>query len=403
MKNLRELWGARFFQYMTEFQRYMKYVFTGHLAIVLMFAIGAAGYAYSEWLKEVPTDFPAALLAALLIGGAVTYSPPVTLLKPADLVYFLPMETKLHRYLGQALRWTKFSQLPLPIILYIISLPLLTATETGSKLLLIWLLVFIVVLKWLFVEIEFYYRFAFRGETVWLDRALRFLCAALFIYIWLSSYAYLVVVFAILIGIYTVYMRKLSAQNPFPFEHFIMVEQNRMMRFYRFANYFTDVPHLKGSISRRAWLGFLMGPSKFGQTSSHSYLIRRTFIRTDDTFWLWVRLTTLSALGALFITFPIVVLIFSGALAFATSIQLIHALRAGDEFRMDMLFPEGQETRATAIQKTVRIIQWLQAFLVMVAGLYLYGLSATPFLLAVAIIVISEMTIRLSKGKKEAF
>ena len=42
--------------------------------------------------------------------------------------------------------------------------------------------------------------------------------------------------------------------KPFPYDHFISLEQNRMMRFYRFANYFTDVPHLKGSVSRRAGL-----------------------------------------------------------------------------------------------------------------------------------------------------
>ena len=74
-------------------------------------------------------------------------------------------------------------------------------------------------------------------------------------------------------------------------------------------------------------------------------LIRRTFIRTDDIFWLWVRLTALSALGAIFIPFPIVVFIFAGALAFASAVQLIHALRAGDDFRMDMLFPEKEDTR----------------------------------------------------------
>ncbi len=59
MNNLREIWGNRFVHYMTEFQRYMKFVFTGHLAIVLVFTIGAGGFAYSEWLKEVPADFSA--------------------------------------------------------------------------------------------------------------------------------------------------------------------------------------------------------------------------------------------------------------------------------------------------------------------------------------------------------
>ena len=378
----------------------MKYVFTGHLAIVFVFTLGAGGYAYSEWLKEVPTDFPAALLVAILIGAALTFSPTVTLLKPADSVYLLPLETKLQSYLGQALRWSMFSQLPLPFIIYIVALPLLSATETGSKMILIWLAVFIFALKWLFVEIEFYFRYALGGEKVWRDRAIRFLLAALFIYIWLSPYLYFVIVLAVLMGIYATYWRKAKTQKPFPYDHFISLEQNRMMRFYRFANYFTDVPHLKGSISRRAWLGFLMGTPKFGQAASQAFLVRRTFIRTDDTFWLWVRLTTISIIGALFIPYPVVVYIFAGALAFASSIQLVYALRAGDEFRMDMLFPERADTRPTAINKTVRTVQWLQALLVMISGFFLFGFSVTPFILGLVVFVVSEATIRLAKEKK---
>lgn len=399
MKNLRELWGTRFFNYMTEFQKYMKYVFTGHLAIVLVFTIGAAGYAYSEWLKDVPANFPSALLVAILLGAALTYSPTVTLLKPADSVYLLPLETKLKDYLGKALGWSVFSQLPLPYILFIIALPLLSATETGSKMNFIWLAIFIFALKWLFVEVEYYVRHALGGDKVWRDRVIRFVLSTFFIYLWLGPYFYSVFVIAIVMGIYAGYWRKAKDKKPFPYDHFITLEQNRMMRFYRFANYFTDVPHLKGSISRRPWLGFLMGPPKFGQAESQVYLIRRTFIRTDDIFWLWVRLTVISIIGAFFISFPIVIIIFAGALAFASSIQLVYALRAGDEFRMDMLFPEKRDTRSAAIQKTVRTVQWLQALLVMIAAFFLFGLSSTPFLLLLVIIVVSELTIRLIKEK----
>ncbi len=102
-------------------------------------------------------------------------------------------------------------------------------------------------------------------------------------------------------------------------------------------------------------MDFYSDTPKFGKTVPQNYLVRRTFIRTDDIFWLWVRLTALSALGAIFIPFPIVVFIFAGALAFASAIQLIYALRAGDEFRMDMLFPEKKDTRPAAIKKMVRI------------------------------------------------
>ena len=108
MKNLRELWGTRFVYYINELQKYLKYIISGHIAIVIVFAIGAAGYTYSEWLKEVSPDFPAALLAAIIIAAALTFSSPVTLLKPADTVYFLPLETKLHQYFKQSLRWSNY-------------------------------------------------------------------------------------------------------------------------------------------------------------------------------------------------------------------------------------------------------------------------------------------------------
>ncbi len=399
MKNLRELWGARFLHYITEFQKYMKYVFTGHLAIVLIFTIGAGGYAYSEWLKEVPIDFPSALLTALLIGAVVTYSPPVTLLKPADAVYFLPMETKLHTYLGQALRWTTFSQLPLPFIIYIVLLPLLAATDTGSKMILIWLAIFIVILKWGFVETEYFVRHAMSGKHIWLDRLLRFTLVTLLIYSWLSPYPYLILLLIIPILIYGIYWRKMKSYKPFPYDHFISLEQNRMMRFYRFANYFTDVPHLKGSVSRRAWLSFLIGPPKYGSGDTQSYLVKRTFLRTDDLFWLWVRLTAISLVGALFISIPIVIYVFSGALAFASSIQLIYALRAGEEFRMDMLFPEKTSTRPAAIRKIVRSVQWIQAFIVLIAAFFAFGLALQPFLLMIIIVVLSELTIQFTKEK----
>ena len=57
-------------------------------------------------------------------------------------------------------------------------------------------------------------------------------------------------------------------------------------------------------------------------------------------------------------------LIFAGALAFASAVQLIHALRAGDEFRMDMLFPEKEDKRSDAIKRMVRTVQWIQAVVV---------------------------------------
>lgn len=400
MNNLRELWGGRFVHYITELQKYMKYVFTGHLAIVLVFTIGAGGYAYSEWLKEVPVDFPAAILTAIVIGATLSFSTPITLLKPADVVYFLPLEKQLGSYLRRTLNWTTGSQLLLPLILYIVALPLLVAVGTESKTGFIWMAIIIVILKWLFVQAEYYFRHALSGELIWVDRLIRFLLATSLIYSWLSLYPWISVIIAGLIVAYNLYWRKEKEKKPFPYDHFIELEQNRMMRFYRFANYFTDVPHLKGSVSRRAWLGFLVGPLQLEKAKSQAYLVKRTFIRTDDIFWLWVRLTVISLAGAVFIPFPIVVFIFSGALGFASSIQLIYALRSGDEFRMDMLFPEPENMRLVAIRKNVRTVQWIQAGIVVIAAFFVYKAFLTPILIGAVILIISEATIRLTGEKK---
>lgn len=401
MNSLREIWGNRFIHYMNELQKYMRFVFTGHLAIVLLFTIGAGGYAYSEWLKEVPSGFPSAIIAAVVLGAVLSMGSPVTLLKPADIVFFLPMENKLEEYLRRSLRYSLFSQLPIPYILFIVLLPLLAATDVAGKPQFILTAIVIFLVKWLYVETEYHYRRANEGEGIWKDRFVRFVLAALLIYVMLAGSPYFIPLVGALMAVYYLFWKKRSVANPFPYGHFITLEQNRMMRFYRFANYFTDVPHLKGSVSRRGWLGFLMRPARFGQTSPQRYLLRRTLMRTDDIFWLWVRLTALSVLGVVLIPFPIVVYIFIGALAFASAIQLVHALRAGDDFRMDMLFPETNNTRTPAIRKTVSGVQLLQAMFVLVAGLIAIGISVTPVIMAAIVFIVSEATIRVSNDKTE--
>ena len=126
----------------------------------------------------------------------------------------------------------------------------------------IWIAIFIVLVKWMFVETEYNFRHALEWRWIWGDRAIRFLLAALFIYIWFSPISDIpIIITVVLIGIYITYIgEKKRSANLFHMIISLTLEQNRMMRFYRFANYFTDVPHLKGSVSRRGWLGFLTGP-----------------------------------------------------------------------------------------------------------------------------------------------
>ncbi|EON74193.1 ABC transporter permease [Lysinibacillus sphaericus] len=394
MKNLRDVWSSRFMHYIGEVQKYMQFIFTGHIAIVLVFLIGAGGYQYSEWLKIIATDFPAEPLIALIIGVLLAFSRPTTLLREPDQVYLLPLESKMSQYFTKALAWTFWSQVWIVAIVYIVTIPLLKAV-TELTTFEIWTVFFlIIVLKYFSVQGEFRYRYSERGQFIWVDRLVRAVIFGVTVYMGLQTKPILAFIAAVIGCAYIVVFRKKSAGVPVPYEHFVKLEQNRMMSFYRFANYFTDVPHLRGSIRRRGWLDWLYKFVPYAKGNTQKYLVFRTFIRTDDHFYLWLRLTVISAVIAAFVDIPIVTWIVAGALSFATTIQLKQALLSSGEFRMDMLYPLPENARNVAVKQVVRLAMIAQTIIVGLSGV------AQPmfYVTFIIVFVVSELTTKMSKS-----
>lgn len=397
MNNLNEVWSKRFTHYMNEVQKYMRFVFTGHLAIVLVFVIGAVGYQYSEWLKVVNASFPAEWIIALIIGFILAFSRPVTLLREPDQVYLLPLESKMSLYFKKALTWTFWSQIGLVSIVYIVAIPLLnTVTELSSAQ--IWtVLIIIILLKYLNVQIEFHYRYANRGHNIGVDKITRAVLSILTVQSILTARFSFVILFIVLLLIYDWALVRRVKEQPIPYEHFVKLEQNRMMGFYRFANYFTDVPHLRGSIRRRSWLNFVYSIVPYSQKSTQNYLVYRTFIRTDDHFYLWVRLTAISSIVVLLVNIPIVTWIVVAALSFATTIQLKYALLSSGDFRMDRLYPVVKSQRKQAVQKVLRLFMVIQAIIVTLCAVG----QPLFFVLAIIVIAMSEVTFMMTKDPSE--
>jgi ABC-2 type transport system permease protein len=397
MNNLHDVWRIRFHHYVNELQKYLKYVFTGHLVFVFVFIFGAGGYHYSEWLKTASTDFPATWLVAVVIGILLSYSPPTTLIREPDQVYLLPLESRLMVYMKKALSWTFWSQLFMVLIPFVVALPMLLQVGEVETYTLGTVFVFIFLMKFWNVRVEFAFRWANLGQGLWGDRIVRSLVSiAVLVAIFTMNPLY-VALLIIPVVFYSFQWSRQMKRQPFPYEHFVKLEQNRMLRFYRFANYFTDVPHIRGSIRRRAWLNGLYRLVPFHQKNTQNYLVFRTFVRTDDTFYLWLRLTVITALGAAFIGLPIVVMVFVGALAFASAIQIKQALLSSSEFRMDMLFPVHETARIDAIVKLVRFVQFMQAAVILVTVIIVGVESTILYVLPIVVVVVSEVTMRMSK------
>lgn len=397
MNNLQDVWRIRFLHYVNELQRYLKYVFTGHLAIVFVFIFGAGGYQYSEWLKTAPPDFPATWVVAVVIGILLSYSPSTTLIREPDQVYLLPLESRLMVYMKKALSWTFWSQMFMVLIPFVVALPMLRQVGEVEPFTLGIVFVFIVLMKFWNVHVEFAFRWANLGQGVWGDRIVRTLVSiAVLVAIFTMNPLY-VTLLIIPVVFYSYQWNRQKKRQPFPYEHFVKLEQNRMLRFYRFANYFTDVPHIRGSIRRRAWLNSVYRLVPFHQKNTQTYLLFRTFVRTDDTFYLWLRLTVITALGTAFIGIPIVIMIFVGALGFASAIQIKQSLSSSSEFRMDMLFPVHENARSEAVVKLVRFVQLVQAAIILVTVIIVGVESAVLYVLPILVAVVSELTLRMSK------
>ena len=396
MNSMRDVWSKRFLHYMEELQKYMRFVFTGHIAIVLVFVIGALGYQYSEWLKTAPADFPAKWLVAVVVGIVLAFSTPTTLLKQPDSVYLLPLESSMKLYFKKALNWTFISQVLVPTMLYVVSIPMLN-TVTDLEPSQVWFGLFVVVvLKYFNVQIEFNYRFGNRGHMIWVDRIARIALSILTIQTVLYEGMAMSALYVVIFIAYNLMLLKRTAGMPIPYEHFIDLEQSRMLRFYRFANYFTDVPHLRGKVRRRGWLNPVYSLVKFGREGTQHYLVWRTFIRTDDHFYLWVRLTAISIFVTLFAGIPVVIWVIAAAMSFASALQLKAALMSNVEFRMDMLYPVPEGQRLIAVNTLLRTLNVVQALSVLVCSVG----QPLFYVTFIVILVVGELTIRMTKVKQ---
>jgi ABC-2 type transport system permease protein len=283
------------------------------------------------------------------------------------------------------------------LIPFVVALPMLRQVGEVEPFTLGIVFVFIVLMKFWNVHVEFAFRWANLGQGVWGDRIVRTLVSiAVLVAIFTMNPLY-VTLLIIPVVFYSYQWNRQKKRQPFPYEHFVKLEQNRMLRFYRFANYFTDVPHIRGSIRRRAWLNSVYRLVPFHQKNTQTYLLFRTFVRTDDTFYLWLRLTVITALGTAFIGIPIVIMIFVGALGFASAIQIKQSLSSSSEFRMDMLFPVHENARSEAVVKLVRFVQLVQAAIILVTVIIVGVESAVLYVLPILVAVVSELTLRMSK------
>ncbi|MEK3887520.1 ABC transporter permease [Bacillus sp. FSL K6-3431] len=340
MKQINELWPERLQAYIKELRRYFKYMFNDHLLFVLIFGGGAAIYYYSEWVKTLGSGFPIGIIMGIVLAILLATSPIYTLLKEADIVFLLPLEKKMNAYFKKGMGLSFLSQSYILLLVLAAFMPMyVQVTGDGFKSF-FYLLAIVLVLKIWNLKLHWIMLRLTDKQSLLFDWLFRFLLSASLLYFIIekASLWFIGAILLIIIAV-TLYFREEMKNKSLKWELLIEIEQSRMQTFYRAANMFTDVPHLKGQVKRRRWLDPLFSSIPFKSDQTYRFLYSRTIVRTSEFSGLILRLTVIPAILILFNSNLYFSIGISLLFIYLTGFQLLPLLRKHDLKIWTNLYP----------------------------------------------------------------
>ncbi|MFT9597272.1 ABC transporter permease [Mesobacillus sp.] len=324
MFNPQHLWKERFGTFAKETGSYLRYIFNGHLVIVVLFLLGSAAFYYQEWIETLQPDFPAAWIISLILSAVLTYSPIQTFLTEADKIFLLPLETRLDVYFKKSITFSLSLQSYLLLLVLAVLMPLHVKIHGADFKSFFILLIALILIKWTNILIRWNVQYFIEKNVKLTDSIIRF-CVNVVLWYFIFSGAQLIftaVPVVVLIMLYF-YYKKQAMDKGLKWEQLIEDEERRMNAFYRVANMFTDVPKLRDRTKRRKWLDWLVNIIPYKQHLAFSHLYLRTFARSGDYFGLLVRLTMIGGAAIYFLSYGPGQILFALLFMYLTGFQLL--------------------------------------------------------------------------------
>ncbi|SDO30317.1 ABC transporter permease [Alkalicoccus daliensis] len=391
MNEALKVWEKRRQEYWTLAVKYLRLIGnSGFLfTIYILFLFGS--YYYGQFLEWLPETFPAVLFFTLFFTWIVTRGRVRTFLKQADVVFLLPMESRLKKYFRASLKYSWMMEAFWVTLAFLLLAPLFNdrIASGGGILLSVLLAIFLLKLWNLAASFEEQRIQDDRKYKVhlWLRACLNagvlYLLFSFMHVIWTAGAALL------LAAIYQFYFSRISGS--LQWERLIRIENNTVRTFFRVANNFTDVPHLKQSIKERTWLSFLYRLVPYSRENAYRYLFGRAMIRSGDYFGIYIRLTVLGMIFLAAVDISWGMWLLAGLFAYMTVIQLETLAYHFQTSQMLPLYPLKTSWKLAGVkfwiwglgllQAVCFIIiaagEWLNAVIILIItlGMYFYGIN----------------------------
>ncbi|WP_057896712.1 ABC transporter permease [Liquorilactobacillus oeni] len=365
-----KIWEMRLKRYQKMLLHYSKFVLNDHFVIALLFFVGGAGLTYSNFLRTLPHTLlwwekPLVLVILMLFlqAGSLT-----SLLQEPDTVFLLPQEYNLPTYLKKGATHSIIIAEFLQVFLLLLLFPLLLRGLHWDRLEVTALVIMQLFLKYSNVDLEvaaaYYPKFDSWLFKIW------YCVGGPVLAIFLALYAnvYFGLGAAVFFLIIQIVSERRSVRYVFRWNKMIQREKNRMMRWYRFINLFTDVPQVSGKVRRLKYFDKFLPQPKQGNT--FYFLYWRTFLRKSDFSSLYLRLTFLGTFILLFI--PNYWLSFTCLLLFQYLIgfQMIPLYFAFEGNVFMYLYPIEEAERLFAFRKILRKLLFLNCVIFNLCAVY---------------------------------
>lgn len=395
-----KLWKERLGTTSKELGKYFRYIFNGHIVLVLLFLIGTAAFYYQEWVKTLSPDYPVAMIMAVLLAMVLTYSPIYTFFMEADRIFLLPLENKLTSYFRRSMIVSFILQVYILVVGLAVFMPMYAAVNNGNFKVFLPFLIALSLVKLANMLIRWRVQYFVEKNVHTTDSFVRFCVNGVFLYFLFSNanLLFFIPFVIIYIAIYIVYSKQ-SKKKGLKWEFLIDQEEKRMMSFYRLANLFTDVPKLKNSVKRRRYLDWISEKLPYQHDSVYIHLYVHTFIRGGDFFGLFLRLTIIGAAVLFWITFGYGQILFLVLFLFSTGFQLLPLWNHHQNKIWIVLYPVEESLKRKAFQKILSSILIVQSALLSIP-IIAKGEWVTACLAIAAGILFSYLFVYIYSSKK---
>jgi ABC-2 type transport system permease protein len=358
----KKLWRDRASGRIKDLGRYLRYIFNGHLVVVLLFLIGTASFYYQNWIETLSDNFPAEVIIAVLIGFLLTYSPVSNFLLEPDQVFILPLEDRLKGYFFRSGGASLVFQGYLLLMVLAVLMPMYAhISSNGFRSFFPFLVILLVLKGW---NLATSWRIDYFVNTSihrW-DTVVRYLINATFTYLLFKQASIFILLLLVAVCVFYYYYFSVQTKKMgLKWDLLISQEEKRMASFYRLANMFTDVPKLRDTVKRRKWLDLFINRISFSQDNTYLYLFSRAFLRSSDYLGLFTRLTVIGVLAIYFISFGIGQILFGILFLYLTGFQLLPLWNHHQNKLWVDLYPVEQKYKTAAFYSLLMTILAIQA------------------------------------------